>query len=602
MNIRNVAIIAHVDHGKTTLVDALLRQSEDFTIKQETKELIMDSNELERERGITIFSKNAAIKYKDFKINIVDTPGHADFGGEVERIMSMVQGVLLLVDAKDGPMPQTKFVLKKALEAGHRVIVVINKVDLAEARCNWVLNKTFDLFVELGATSQQAEFPVLYASALAGKAGFEPDLDHMQDVRPLFETIIKEIPEPKVGNGPLQMLVVNILYDNYKGQIALGLLKSGVLEKNKRVMLIRADGTQVPSQVTSVMTFDGLSRVEVDSVDAGDIVAVAGIEGVRIGETISDYENPVSLPPLHIDEPTVKMNFATNTSPFAGQEGQYSTARYLQERLKRELLNDVALRVEEAVNAEGSFIVSGRGEFHLAILIEKMRREGYEFQVGKPEVILREENGVKMEPFEDVYIECPEQYSGIVIEKMGIRKGEMADMSLDREITSLHFTIPTRGLIGYRSEFLTDTKGEGIFNALFHGYSAFLGGMAVRAHGSLVASEAGTSNFYGLLNAQERGRLFVGPGIQVYEGMIVGRHARPGDLVVNACKEKHLSNVRSKGEGTAAHADVPLDLSLEECMEYLGDDELLEVTPKSLRLRKAVLKAVDRKRSKTGKE
>lgn len=597
MNIRNIAIIAHVDHGKTTLVDALLRQSEDFTIKQETKELIMDSNELERERGITIFSKNAAIKYKDFKINIVDTPGHADFGGEVERIMSMVQGVLLLVDAKDGPMPQTKFVLKKALEAGHRVVVVINKIDLPDARPNWALNKTFDLFVELGATSEQAEFPVLYASALAGKAGFDPDLDHMQDVRPLFETIVKEVPEPEVGDGPLQMLVANILYDNYKGQIALGLLKSGVLEKNKRVMLIRADGTRVPSQVTFVMTFDGLNRVEVDKVGAGDIVAVAGIEGVRIGETISDLVNPVALPPLRIDEPTVKMNFSTNTSPFAGQEGQYSTGRYLKERLKRELLNDVALRVEEVANSEGSFIVSGRGEFHLAILIEKMRREGYEFHVGKPEVILREENGAKLEPFEDVYIEIPEQYSGIVIEKMGIRKGEMVDMNLDRAIASLHFTIPTRGLMGYRSEFLTDTKGEGIFNTLFHGYRAFLGGVAVRAHGSLVASETGTSNFYGLLNAQERGRLFIGPGVKVYEGMIVGRHARPGDLVVNACKEKHLSNVRSRGEGVAAHSDTPLNLSLEECMEYLGDDELLEVTPKSLRLRKTVLKALARKRA-----
>ena len=605
MNIRNIAIIAHVDHGKTTLVDALLRQSEDFTVKQETQGLIMDSNELERERGITIFSKNAAIKYRDFKINIVDTPGHADFGGEVERIMSMVQGVVLLVDAKDGPMPQTKFVLKKALEAGHRVIVVINKIDLPEARCNWVLNKTFDLFVELGATSEQAEFPVLYASALAGKAGFEPDLDHMQDIRPLFETIIKEIPEPKVGDGPLQMLVVNISHDNYKGQIAVGLLCSGTIKKNQRLMLIKTDGARVPTQASAVMTFDGLNRIEVDEVEPGDIVALAGIEGVRIGETVSDYDNPVSLPPLLVDEPTVKMNFSTNTSPFAGKEGQYSTARYLEERLKRELLSDVALKVEEQANSEGSFIVSGRGEFHLAILVEKMRREGYEFQVGKPEVILREDpstgsgQGKVLEPFEDVYIECPEQYSGLVIEKMGIRKGEMVDMKLDRLVASLHFVIPTRGLIGYRAEFLTDTKGEGIFNALFHGYSTFLGVITMRPHGSLVASETGTSNFYGLLNAQERGRLFIGPGVEVYEGMIVGRHAKPGDLVVNACKEKHLSNVRSKGEGVAAHFDTPVVLSLEECMEYLADDELLEVTPKSLRLRKAILKALGRKRSKT---
>lgn len=598
MNIRNIAIIAHVDHGKTTLVDALLRQSEDFTIKQDMQGLIMDFNELERERGITIFSKNAAIKYKDFKINIVDTPGHADFGGEVERIMSMVQGVLLLVDARDGPMPQTKFVLKKALEAKHRVIVVINKIDLSEARCNWVLNKTFDLFVELGATSEQAEFPVLYASAIAGKAGLEPNLESMRNIQPLFETIIKEVPAPVVGDGPLQMLVVNTSYDNYKGQIAVGLLRSGNLKKNQPVMLLKIDGTRVPSQVTFLMVFNGLNRLEVDEVETGDVVAIAGLEGVRIGETVSDYENPVSLPPLHIDEPTVKMNFSTNTSPFAGKEGQYSTARYLKERLKRELLSDVALKVEEIENSEGSFIVSGRGEFHLAILIEKMRREGYEFQVGKPEVIVKEENGAKLEPFEDAYIECPEQYSGIVIEKMDMRKGQMVDMNLDRLMASLHFIVPTRGLIGYRSEFLTDTRGEGIFNSLFHGYASFLGALSARAHGSLVASETGTSNFYGLLNAQERGRLFIGPGVEVYEGMVVGRHVKPGDLVVNACKEKHLSNVRSKGEGVAAHFDTPLALSLEECMEYLAGDELLEVTPKSLRLRKTILKALNRKRSK----
>ncbi len=597
MNIRNIAIIAHVDHGKTTLVDALLRQSEDFIVKQEIKGLIMDSNELERERGITIFAKNAAITYKDCKINVVDTPGHADFGGEVERIMSMVQGALLLVDAKDGPMPQTKFVLKKALEAGHRIIVIINKIDLPDARPNWVLNKIFDLFIELGASEEQMEFPVLYASALLGKAGFESNLDGMQNVQPLFETIVKEIPEPKAREGATQMLVVNISYDNYKGQIAVGLLKTGALKKGQQVMLIRRDGALVPSRVTAVMTFDGLNRVEVDEVKAGDVVAIAGIEGVRIGETVASYENPVSLPVLRIDEPTVKMNFSVNTSPFAGQEGTYSTVRYLKERLERELLSDVALKVEESPNSEGSFIVAGRGEFHLAILVEKMRREGYEFQIGKPEVILKEEHGVKREPFEDVYIESPEQYLGIIIEKMGNRKGEMLDMKLDRGIVSLRFGVSTRGLIGYRSEFLTDTKGEGILNALFHGYAPLIGEIAARPHGSLVASETGVSNFYGLLNAQERGRLFIGPGVKVYAGMIVGRHAKPQDLVVNACKEKHLSNVRSKGEGVAAHADIPLALSLEECIEYLGDDELLEVTPKNLRLRKTVLNALARKRA-----
>lgn len=597
-NIRNIAIIAHVDHGKTTLVDALLRQSEDFATKQEASELIMDSNELEKERGITIFSKNAAIKYRDFKINIVDTPGHADFGGEVERIMSMVQGVLLLVDAKDGPMPQTKFVLKKALEAGHKVIVVINKIDLPQARPAWVLNQTFDLFVDLGATAAQAEFPVLYASALAGKAGFEAHLESMQDVQPLFETIIKEIPEPSIQEGGTQMLVVNVSYDNFKGQIALGFLNAGSLKKNQQVMRIQTNGEKTSAKVTAVMTFDGLSRKEVEEVFAGDVVAVSGIEGVRIGETIADYENPVALPPIHIDEPTVKMNFSVNTSPFAGQEGQYSTARYLKERLEQELLNDVALRVESAGgSSDSSFVVSGRGEFHLAILVEKMRREGYEFQVGKPEVIFKEKDGVKIEPFEDMYVECPEQYVGTVIEKMGSRKGEMVDMKQDRGVARLHFLISTRGLIGYRSEFLTDTKGEGIFNTLFYGYKPSLGVIRSQSHGSLVAHETGLSNSYGLLNAQNRGQLFIGAGVPVYEGMIVGKNAKPEDLVVNICKEKKLSNMRSRGEGVSEHFDTPLVLSLEEAIEYLGDDELLEVTPKNLRLRKAILTALERKRA-----
>ncbi len=597
-NIRNIAIIAHVDHGKTTLVDALLRQSEDFSTKQEASELIMDSNELERERGITIFSKNAAIKYKDFKINIVDTPGHADFGGEVERIMSMVQGVLLLVDAKDGPMPQTKFVLKKALEAGHKVIVVINKIDLPQARAEWVLNQTFDLFVELGASSQQAEFPVLYASALSGKAGFEPNLESMKDVQPLFETIIKEIPGPQIAQGATQMLVVNVSYDNFKGQIAVGFLKAGSLKKNQQVMRIQTNGEMAPSKVTAIMTFDGLNRREVEEIQAGDIVAVSGIEGIRIGETIADYENPVALPPILIDEPTVKMNFSVNTSPFAGQEGQYSTARYLKERLEQELLNDVALRVDPSEgSSDSSFVVSGRGEFHLAILVEKMRREGYEFQVGKPEVIFKEKDGVKTEPFEDMYVECPEQYVGTVIEKMGGRKGEMVDMRQDRGVAHLHFLVSTRGLIGYRSEFLTDTKGEGIFNVLLHGYQLSLGPIKLQSHGSLVAHETGLSNSYGLLNAQNRGQLFIGHGVPVYEGMIVGKNAKPQDLVVNICKEKKLSNMRSRGEGVSEHFDTPLVLSLEDSIEYLGDDELLEVTPKNLRLRKAILTALERKRA-----
>lgn len=595
-NLRNVAIIAHVDHGKTTLVDALLRQSEEFSVKQEVKELIMDSNELERERGITIFSKNAAIKYNNFKINIVDTPGHADFGGEVERIMSMVQGVLLLVDAKDGPMPQTKFVLKKALDSGKRIILVINKVDLPEARTDWVLNKTFDLFVELGATEEQADFPVLYASAIKGKAGLEPDLKNMDDVRPLFDAIINEIPEPKIQEGSAQMLVVNISYDNYKGSIAIGPLVTGSLKKNQLAAQIKSDGTKVASKITSVMIFDGLSIVEVEEVRAGDIVAVAGIEKVRIGETIASFENPIQLPPILIDEPTVRMNFSVNTSPFAGQEGKFSTSRYLKERLEQEILNDVALRIDPINNSDSSFIVSGRGEFHLAILIEKMRREGYEFQVGKAEVILKEEQGVVLEPFEDLYIECPEEYSGIVIEKMGGRKGEMIDIKTERNVTFLHFLVPTRGLIGYRSEFLTDTKGEGIFNTLFNGYKSYLGTIKSRAHGSLIAYESGDSNLYGLLNAQERGKLFIGPGVKVYEGMIVGQNARPQDLEINVCKTKQLSNMRSKGEGSSEHFDTPLNLSLEAFIELLGDDELLEVTPKNLRLRKIILDKNERKR------
>ncbi len=595
--IRNIAIIAHVDHGKTTLVDALLRQSEAFKVKQEEEGLIMDSNELERERGITILAKNAAVKYKDFKINIVDTPGHADFGGEVERIMSLVDGVLLLVDAKDGPMPQTKFVLRQALQAGHRVIVVINKIDLPEARLDWVLNHTFDLFVELGATDEQANFPVIYASAIQGKAGLEPDLAKMENVQPIFEAILKEIPAPKILQTPMQMLVVNLTYDNFKGQIAIGRLFSGSLKKNQAVMRVTMDGQKIPSRVTSVMTFSGLNRVDVEEVQAGDVIAVAGIEGIRIGDTIADMENPMPLPAIKIEEPTVKMLFSINTSPFAGEEGEFSTARQLKDRLERELLNDVALRVDENAGSDSSWIISGRGELHLSILIEKMRREGYEFQVAKPEVIMREENGVKSEPFEDVYIETPEAFAGTVIEKMGRRKGEMKDMKVDRGISHMHFLVPTRGLIGYRSEFLSDTKGEGIFNTLFHGYLPYVGEMKALQHGSLIAFESGDATQYGLVAAQERGQLFIFPGTKVYAGMIVGQNAKSEDLEVNICRAKKMSNMRSKGEGAADHFDTPRTLSLEEAVEYLGDDELLEVTPKSLRLRKKILDSNARKRA-----
>lgn len=597
--IRNVAIIAHVDHGKTTLVDALLKQSESFRAKEDGAHLIMDSNELERERGITIFSKNAAVRYRGHKINIIDTPGHADFGGEVERIMSMADGVLLLVDAKDGPMPQTKFVLKKALEAGHRAIVVINKIDVPEARVDWVLNQTFDLFVDLGATDEQADFPVLYASAIQGKAGVTPDLASMNDITPVFEAILQHVPAPQVRESALQMLVVNVAYDSYKGQLAIGPLVAGELRKGQTVARIQTDGTMSRSKVTAVMTYDGLQRVEVEAAEAGDIVAVAGIEPIKIGETIADSEAPVALPAIAIDEPTIKMSFAVNTSPLAGSEGEFSTARQLRTRLERELLNDVALKIETAGGSDSAFIVFGRGELHLAILCEKMRREGYEFQVGKPQVISKEEAGKILEPFEDVYIECPEASAGAVIEKMGRRRGEMKNMHVTHGTAHLHFLVSTRGLIGYRSEFLTDTRGQGILNTIFHGYLPQVGELTMEAHGSLVAYETGTATHYGLAAAQERGVMFIGPGVSVYEGMVVGQHARSEDLDVNVCRAKQLSNMRSKGEGVAVSLDVPRTLSLEEAMEYIGEDELLEITPKSLRLRKMYLSKHDRKRKRS---
>ena len=596
--IRNVAIIAHVDHGKTTLVDALLRQSESFRAKADDTALIMDSNELERERGITIFSKNAAVQYKGHKINIIDTPGHADFGGEVERIMTMADGVLLLVDAKDGPMPQTKFVLKKALERGHRVIVVINKIDVPQARVDWVLDQTFDLFVDLGATDEQADFPVLYASAIQGKAGKEPDLAAMENVFPVFDAILEYIPSPTILDTPMQMLVVNVGYDSYKGHIAIGPLMSGEIEKGQQVVRIMADGTQVKAKVTAVMTYDGLQQVEVPKAEAGDVIAVAGIEDIKIGETIADSEQPLQLPVITIEEPTVKMSFAVNTSPFAGNEGEFSTARHLKARLERETLNDVALKVESEGGSDSSFSVYGRGELHLSILIEKMAREGYEFQVGRPQVIVKEEDGKRLEPFEDVYMECPEESAGTVIEKMGKRKGEMQNMNVENGIAKLHFLVSTRGLIGYRSEFLTDTRGEGIMNTLFHDYLPYQGAISTDAHGSLVAHEAGTSRQYGLVQAQGRGQLFINPGTEVYEGMIVGQNARAEDIDVNVCKEKKLTNMRAAGEATAEGLHAAKKLSLEEAIEYLGDDELLEVTPKNLRLRKMHLSKHDRKRAK----
>ena len=595
MELRNIAIIAHVDHGKTTLVDSLLRQSDTFKEKGIEGETIMDSNPLERERGITILAKNVAVSYNGTKINIVDTPGHADFGGEVERIMNLVDGALLLVDAKEGPMPQTRFVLKKAIEAGHRIIVVINKIDKADARPEWVVDQTFDLFAVLGATDRQQDFPVIYASAKQGKAGFEPNLDTMTDIKPLFETVVKEIPAPAVdANGPLQVSVANVGYDQFKGKTALGRVVRGVF-KPGNVMWINRDGKSAPAKVTSVMLFDGFKKVDAAQAVAGEVVAFSGVEGINIGETICDLEHPEALPVMKIEEPTVKMTFGVNTSPFAGQEGQYTTTRNIKERLERELQNDVALKVEPSTTSE-AFIVSGRGELHLSILIENMRREGFELQVSRPQVIFKTVDNEKQEPFEEVSIEVPENNSGTVIEKLGRRKGEMKNMRVENGIAYLEFVIPTRGLIGFRNEFMMDTRGQGILNTLLLGYRPYAGEFGTIEHGSLIAHETGEANSYGLIAAQERGQLFIGAGIKVYEGMIVGQNAKPEDLTVNVCKEKRLSNMRSKGDGVSDGLSTPRSMNLEEAIEYVGEDELVEVTPKTIRLRKTYLKEFERKR------
>ena len=603
MNLRNIAIIAHVDHGKTTLVDALLKQSENFKIKSDgNKDLIMDSNDLERERGITIFAKNVAVKYKDFKINIVDTPGHADFGGEVERIMRMVDGVLLVVDAKEGPMPQTKFVLRKAIQAGHKAIVVINKIDKPGARPEWTLNATFDLFVELGANDDQANFPVIYASGVQGKAGLEADLEKMKDIEPVFDSVVKYIPAPKINEGkPLQMLTVNLSYDNYKGKIAVGRVYSGVLQKGVPVAYINRAGVMKKAQLTSVMIFDGLNRVEVESAGAGDIVAIAGIDEISIGETIADIDHPEALPIIKIDEPTIKMTFSVNTSPFAGKDGKHTTSRNLAERLQQELETDVALSVA-ATGSPDRWVVAGRGELHLAILIEKMRREGFELEVSKPQVIFKEIDGKKQEPMELVSIEAPESFAGTVIEMLGKRLGEMKDMKVDRGQVFMDFAIPTRGLIGVRNPFLTATKGTGIMNSIFLGYEEIKGDLDDGQHGSLVSTETGVSNSYGLLNSQGRGKLFIGPGVEAYEGMVVGENAKAGDILVNICKTKELTNFRTKNFGVQEGLEVPHTMGLEDALDYIGDDELVEITPKNIRIRKAFLKESDRRKAENSKK
>jgi GTP-binding protein len=598
MNIRNVAIIAHVDHGKTTLVDALLKQSENFKVKTgEAAELIMDSNELERERGITIFSKNAAVNYKGTKINIVDTPGHADFGGEVERIMRMVDGVILLVDAKEGPMPQTKFVLRKAIEAGHKVIVLINKIDKPDARVEWVLNAVYDLFIDLGATEEQIEFPVIYASGVQGKAGTETELSLLKDIEPVFKAIVDYIPSPEARvDEPLQALVANIQYDNYRGRMAIARIYAGTLKKGSQVMAISRDGVMRKENVSAVSLFSGLARVDVDSVSAGDIAAISGITNVTIGETIADINNPVALPPIHIDEPTIKMVFGVNTSPFSGREGQYTTSRNIKERLEKELEADVALKVEKTATTD-RWIVSGRGELHLSILVEKMRREGYEFEVSKPQVILKEEGGKTLEPMETVFIEVPENFSGTVIEIMGKRLGVMKNMSVDRGVSKLEFLVPTRGLIGLRNLFLTSTKGTGIINTIFSGHKEMKGEVKSREHGSIVSTATGETNNYGLVAAQGRGELFMSAGVPVYEGMVIGANAKEGDVYVNVCKTKELTNFRAKNDGLQEQLEVPRRVTLEDAIDYISDDELLEITPKSVRIRKLCLTENDRKRA-----
>ncbi len=616
MELRNIAIIAHVDHGKTTLVDALLTQSASFKQKTgATKDLIMDSNDLERERGITIFSKNASVIYKDIKINIVDTPGHADFGGEVERIMRMVDGVLLVVDAKEGPMPQTKFVLRKAIQAGHKVIVVINKIDKPDARSEWALNATFDLFFELGASEEQIEFPVVYASGVQGKAGMTKHLEEMKDIEPVFETIVKYIPAPKIvattehatrestESNPniLQFLTVNLAQDNYKGKIAIGRLYSGTLKKATTVAHVTRTGEIKKAQITSVMVFDGLSRVDVEEAQAGDIVAIAGIPDITIGETITDPDHPMPLPTIQIEEPTIKMTFAVNTSPFRGKEGKFSTSRNIKERLDKELETDVALAVT-TTEANDRWVVAGRGELHLAILIEKMRREGFEFEVSKPQVIFKEINGgggktERQEPVELVSIEVPEQYSGTVIEMMGKRLGLMKNMKVDdNKIAFMDFEIPTRGLIGLRNRFLTATKGTGIINTLFLGYEPYKGDLTAMTRGSIVATQAGVSNNYGLVTAQGRGKLFISAGVAVYEGMVVGECAKEGDVLVHVAREKQLTNFRAKNEGLADQLEVPVTLSLEDALDYIGDDELVEITPQNIRIRKKYLNESERKK------
>ena len=589
-DLRNVAIIAHVDHGKTTLVDQLLKQSGVFRMNEAVADRVMDSGDLERERGITILSKNTAVMYQNTKINIVDTPGHADFGGEVERVLMMVDGVLLLVDAFEGCMPQTRFVLKKALGLGKKPVVVLNKIDRPGARPAEVVDEVLDLFIELGANDDQLDFPVVYASAKDGYATLDPGQPG-KDMTPLFEMILNEVPAPQGDlDGPTQVLFSNIDYDDYVGRIGVGRVERGTIQVGETVTICGgAEGVQKNAKVTKLYQFEGLKRVEAQSAKLGDIVAVSGIADLNIGQTACAVDHVEPLPFVKIDEPTVSMLFLVNNSPFAGREGKFVTSRNLRDRLFKEVETNVAMRVEETDSTD-TFKVSGRGELHLSILIEQMRRQGYEFQVSPPNVIFKEQNGQKLEPMELLMIEVPDNYVGAVMEKIGSRKAELINMG-NREsgTTHLEFKIPARGLMGYRSEFLTDTNGNGIMNHVFDSYEPYKGDIQQRTQGSIIAHEAGESTAYGLFYAQERGRMFIGPGVEVYEGMIVGANPKNEDITVNVCKKKHATNTRSSGSDEALKLVPHSQLSLEQCLEFVAEDELVEITPKSVRMRKTIL-------------
>ena len=595
--IRNIAIIAHVDHGKTTLVDALLKQSHVFRDNEQVQERVMDSNDQEKERGITILAKNTAVMYNDIKINIVDTPGHADFGGEVERVLKTVDGVLLLVDAFEGAMPQTREVLKKSLALNLKPIVVINKIDRPGAEPQKVLDEVMELFIELEANDDQLDFPVVYTSAKNGVAKMnlsDPD----GDMSCLFETIIKTINPPACDeNGTMQMLVSNIDYDDYVGRIAVGRLERGIIKSGMPVSICEKEDKISQGRISKVYTHMGLKKVEVEEAKAGDIIEIAGIPQIHIGDTICDFEHPEKIPFVDIDQPTISMTFSVNNGPFAGREGQFITSRHLRDRLFKELDRNVSLRVEETSSPD-SFIVSGRGELHLSVLIETMRREGYELLVSRPKVIIKEIDGVKCEPIERLVVNVPDDCVGNVIEKLGRRKAEMVNMEpAEAGHTKIEFKIPSRGLIGYRTEFLTDTKGEGTMNSIFDSYEPYKGDIVARTRGTIVAFENGTSITYGLYNAQDKGELFIGPGVDVYEGMIVGINSRGEDLAINVCKEKHLTNTRASGSDDALHLVPPIQMSLEKALEFIQDDELVEVTPKSIRLRKKILNNKDRERA-----